>query len=123
MTHFYRISFHHSLIVMLTVGLSACGGVPIVDWENGARVGKVVDMIDPQAPVTDVRPCIAALLTKTLADKHFARVAIHGVRSVRVDIAEMPVGVPTTPGTAVEIYPSNCTDGKLGRVTRALPPQ
>lgn len=108
---------------MLTVNLISCAGVPIVDWERGARPGKIVEPIDVRGPVASLPPCIAALPPETLADRHFARVLRFGVRAAHFDVAEIAPGVATVPGTAVEIYPGNCANGKLGRVSRALPAQ
>ena len=111
------------LIITLAFGMSACGGVPLVDWENGARHGRIVEMIDNQASVAGRAPCIEALSAKTFSEKRYARVAIHGIRSFRFDFAEIPPEIQVTRGTEVEIFPANCTKGTLGRVTRVLPSQ
>lgn len=105
------------------LGLAACAGVPAVDWERGARPGKIVEIIDLEAPVASLPPCIAGQSPKPLADRHFARVLRFGVRAAHTDVAEIAPGVPLAVGTAVEVFPGNCAAGKLGWVPRALPQQ
>ena len=121
MIRFSLNTFRRYLVSTLAVGLSACGGVPLVDWEHGARHGRIVEIISSQASVAGKAPCIEALPPKTFTEKRYARVAIHGVRSLRFDFAEIPPEIQTTRGTAVEIFPANCDKGELGRITRVLP--
>lgn len=107
---------------LMTV-LVGCAGVPVVDWEHGARRGKIIELIDNDMPAASLPLCLAALAPEALAGRHFVKVQRFRLRAVRTEIAELADGVPARVGMAVELYPGDCAAGKPGRVLRALPPE
>lgn len=100
--------------------LAGCAGVPLIDWEHGARRGEIVEQINMDTPLANLPPCLATLSAAERAGRSFVKVQRFQRRFMAVEIAEVAKGVSTMPGTQVEIFPADCDAGKLARVTRAL---
>ena len=112
---------YRALLCCGTAGsLAACAGVPLIDWEHGARRGEIVEFINIDTPGVNLPPCLAALPSAERSGRRFVKVQRFQRRFMGVEIAEVAAGVSTALGTQVEIFPADCDAGKLARVTRAL---
>ncbi len=101
--------------------LTACGGVPLVDWEHGAKRGEIVERVNSEVTQSSLPPCIAILPASARRGHTFVKVYRYLRRFISIEYAELPPGVSAAVGTQVEIYPAECNDGKLARIARQLP--
>jgi hypothetical protein len=105
-----------SLISLLSSCAQPLGNGP-VDWDHGARRGRVLDTLDADAAAPAVRDCTGAA-----AQGRYARVRYRGSRLHHTVVAALPDGVDVRTGDEVELWPAACAEGRLARVERVLPP-
>lgn len=103
--------------------LSACVG-PIgnerVDWAHGARHGRVLALLTPQAAAPDVQACLGT--GAVLADMLYVKLRYRGTRLHHTIVTVVPAGLALRPGDEVELRPGDCAQGRLARIERVLPP-
>lgn len=104
--------------------LSACSQ-PInnerVDWDHGARFGRVLELATPQMAQAEARACLgeSALVRPSAA---YVRVRYRTGRMHRIVIAAVPDGLALHAGDEVELWPADCGAGHMARVERVLAP-
>jgi hypothetical protein len=115
-----------SVLSMLAVcGLLAACAQPIhsdrVDWDHGARYGRVLEVLAPQAAEAEARACLGA--DRPLpAGLRFVRVRYRRTRLHHKVVATVADGLDLRAGDAVELWPEDCGQGRLARVGRVLAP-
>lgn len=106
-----------SLIILLSSCAQPLGNGP-VQWDHGARRGRVLETLDADAASAALQACVAG----TVAQGHYAKVRYRGSRLHHTVVAALPDGVDAHTGDEVELWPAHCADGQLARVERVLPP-
>jgi hypothetical protein len=86
-----------------------------VDWDHGARRGRVLATLDAGAAASAVQACTGAA-----AQGHYATVRYRGSRLHHTVVAALPEGVDVRTGDEVELWPAACAEGRLARVERVL---
>jgi hypothetical protein len=110
-----------SRILALLPLLSSCAqplGNGPVDWDHGARRGRVLATLDADAAAPAVQACAGAM-----AQGRYAQVRYRGARLHHTVVAALPEGVDVRTGDEVELRPPACAEGRLARVERVLPPR
>jgi len=110
-----------SRILALLPLLSSCAqplGNGPVDWDHGARRGRVLETLDAGTAAAAVQACTGAG-----AQGRFAKVRYRGSRLHHTVVAALPDDVDVRSGDEVELRPAACAEGRLARVERVLPPR
>jgi hypothetical protein len=89
-----------------------------VDWDHGARRGRVLETLDAGAAAFLVQACAPG----TALQARYAKVRYRGSRLHHTVVATLPDGVDVGTGDEVELWPARCDEGRLARVERVLPP-
>jgi len=107
-----------TLCLLLSSCAQPLGNGP-VDWDHGARRGRVLATLDAGAAASAVQACVpgAALQAR------YAMVRYRGSRLHHNVVAALPEGVDVATGDQVELWPARCDEGRLARVERVLPPR
>jgi len=103
----------------------ACAPLPAhhdVDWHNGARNGWIAGFYDAATPRDQLPPCLAGLPPGELATHRYARIDYRHTRRMLVEVAPLPVDLPANLGDRVELWPQDCEQGKLSRISKIMPP-
>lgn len=110
-------------VFALSTLLAACAqpvGNERVDWDHGARHGRVLETLAPQEAAAQARACLGA---RALPDgAQFVTVRYRLNRLHRNVVAAAPAGLALHPGDEVEMWPEDCDQGRPARVERVLPP-
>ena len=93
---------------------------PEIDWQHGAKRGWIAKFYQPDTPDFDLPECLAALSKADLARRHFVKVKYRHVRRMVSTIAEVPDALQVKIDGEVEIWPADCSRGKIGRISRLL---
>lgn len=104
-----------SLILLLSSCAQPLGKGP-VDWDHGARRGRVLETLDAAAAAPSVQSCAPG----TAAQGVYAKVRYRGARLHHTVVAILPAGVDVRTGDEVELWPADCAAGRLARVERVL---
>jgi hypothetical protein len=99
--------------------LSSCAqplGNGPVDWDHGARRGRVLALLDAAAAGAAVQACVPG----TVPQARYAKVRYRGSRLHHTVVAALPDGVMVATGDEVELWPPRCGEGRLARVERVL---
>jgi hypothetical protein len=102
--------------------LSSCAqplGKGPVDWEHGARRGRVLELLTPDAAWSVVQAC-APQADGADAPQRFAKVRYRGTRLHHTVVAALPGNVEAHVGDEVELWPANCSEKRMARVERVL---
>ena len=113
-----------ALAAVAAVACSACAPLPpqhAVDWRNGAKHGTVAAFYSASAPRDSLPRCLADVPSSELAAHRYVRVDYHHTRRMLTEVAELPDDVPVKLGDRVELWPQDCDQGKLSRISRILP--
>jgi len=105
----------------LSILLASCAqplGHGPVDWDHGARRGRVLELLDAGAAADAVHACVAAAPVQG----RYARVRYRGTHLHHTVVAALPDGIDALPGAEVELWPAHCADGHVARVERVLAP-
>lgn len=118
----HRVSILSALAA--SVLLAACAQ-PIhsdrVDWDHGARYGRVLEVLAPQAAEAEARACLGP--DRPLpAGGQWVRVRYRATRLHHKVVATVADGLLPHAGDEVELWPQDCDAGRLARVGRILPP-
>ena len=119
MSNAYRL-----IIVFVCVVLSSCVqqiNEERVDWHRGARYGRVLEMVTAQEGDLAAHDCLGANKPSE-SSQQFARVHYRGSRLPHNVVALVPYGLDLRPGDEVELWPSECSEGRMARVGRKLLP-
>lgn len=100
--------------------LCACTEAPKVDWRQGAKRAWVVAAYAP-GRATDLPACLERLSDADLMSRHFVQLRYRHVRVMRTAVAEVPPDVDARPEMQVELWPEDCGQGRLSRISRLLP--
>lgn len=110
-------------IISLILLLSSCASnapADSVDLDNGARRASIVMLYTPESLHEELPQCLSYLPLDELATRHFVKVKYKSFRHVRVSVAELPDTLQVAPGDQVELWPEDCSIGKISRITRIL---
>ncbi|WP_075794766.1 hypothetical protein [Massilia putida] len=107
-----------TLCLLLSSCAQPLGNGP-VDWDHGARRGRVLEMLDAGAAASLVQACVPG----TALQERYAKVRYRGARLHHTVVATLPDGVAVGTGDEVELRPARCDEGRLARVERVLPPR
>lgn len=122
-----------STIVRITAAIAAaaavlccCACAPLpaerdVDWRHGARSGWIAGFYGPETPRAELPPCLAGLSPQELAAQRYARIDYRHTRRMLVEVAALPDAVPVRLGDRVELWPQDCEQGRLSRISRVMP--
>jgi hypothetical protein len=119
--HWIKITITAAVGLLL---LSACATDPggkMVDWEHGAKHGWVVSAYAPDSVATALPPCLANLPTSEFSTRRFVRVKYRHVRLMLYEVAELPPALDAKIGDRIELWPANCSAGKISRITQVFP--
>jgi hypothetical protein len=111
------------LLLLAIPVLSACNLPPLDpddNWDKGARTGRIMETYAAALPTTALPECLAALPKSDLAARRFVRVRYPHIRQSLTTIAEIPAGLNVAVGDLVEVWPHDCSEGKVSQVTRLL---
>lgn len=100
--------------------LCACAEAPKVDWKAGAKRAWVVALYEA-GHRQDLPACLEQLSDADLANRHFVELRYRHVRIMYRAVAEVPPDLAVTSGTQVELWPADCGQGHLSRISRLLP--
>ncbi len=109
--------------LILALLLSACASNPedqTVDWKNGARRAWIVRVYSPATPRAELPECLSNLPIEEMKTKHFVKVEFHHVRQMWNAIAELPDTMTAAVDDQVELWPEDCSQGKISRISRVL---
>ncbi|MBA5607806.1 hypothetical protein H3H36_20840 [Duganella sp. FT3S] len=118
-------SIYTPLALAAAVACGACAPLPAahdVDWKNGARHGWVSGFYDASTPRSELPRCLAGVPAGELASHRFVRIDYRHSRRMMVEVAELPGDMPVKLGDRVELWPQDCDQGKLSRISRVMPP-
>jgi hypothetical protein len=104
-----------TLCLLLSSCAQPLGNGP-VDWDHGARRGRVLATLDAGAAGADVQACVPG----TVPQARYAKVRYRGSRLHHTVVAALPDGVDVATGDEVELWPARCGEGRLARVERVL---
>lgn len=92
-----------------------------VDWDRGARYGRVLEVLAPQAAEAEARACLGP--DRPLpAGQRYVRVRYRATRLHHKVVATVDDGLSLRAGDEVELWPEDCGAGRLARIGRVLPP-
>ena len=112
------------LTTLTGLACSACAPLPpehTVDWRNGAKRGWVSSVYAADAPRDTLPRCLAELPPEQLAQHRYVRIDYRHSRRMLTEVAPLPDGQEAQPGQRVELWPQDCDQGKLSRISRILP--
>jgi hypothetical protein len=118
-------TFLASLALAAGLACAACAPLPAahdVDWKNGARHGWVSGFYDAATPRSELPKCLAGVPAEELASHRFVRIDYRHARRMMVEVGELPGDAPVKLGDRVELWPQDCDQGKLSRISRIMPP-
>lgn len=115
---------------LLSVLFAGCAPLPAAGGGNklGLKHGWVSGFYTAQTPRAELPACLAALPPERLEGHLFVKVDYRAVRRMMVEVAEVPTLVGADGqqsvrlGDRVELWPEDCTRGRLSRITRLMPP-
>ncbi|MBA5637701.1 hypothetical protein H3H37_11605 [Duganella sp. LX20W] len=113
------------LALAAALACAACAPLPAahdVDWKNGARHGWVSGFYDASTPRSELPRCLASVTAEELANHRFVRIDYRHSRRMMVEVGELPGDMPVKLGDRVELWPQDCDQGKLSRISRVMPP-
>lgn len=116
-----RIAFS----VLLIAACSACAPLPAqhdVAWQRGAKQGWVAGFYNVADARSELPRCLAGLPPDELATHRYVRIDYRHARRMLVEVAELPLDLPVQIGDRVELWPQDCEQGKLSRISKILPP-
>ena len=93
-----------------------------IDWQSGAKRAWIVKVYTPDTPTADLPECLAGLPKAELETKHFVKVKYWHHRLHLSAIAEVPDALKATVNDRVELWPEDCSRGKISRISRILSP-
>ena len=93
---------------------------PEADWQNGAKRAWIVKFYSAASPDASLPECLATLTKTELATGHFVKVEYRHTRKKVSTIAELPNTLRAKIHDQVEIWPEDCSRGKVSRVSRLL---
>ncbi|CDG83209.1 hypothetical protein [Janthinobacterium agaricidamnosum] len=93
-----------------------------VDWRHGAKHGDIAGFYDADTPRDSLPACLAQLPAEQLAQQRYVKIHYHHVRRMLVEVALLPDGQQVALGDKVELWPEDCSLGKLSRITQFLSP-
>jgi hypothetical protein len=111
--------------ILWTLLLTSCASSfdqPAIDWQNGAKRGWIVSFYTPDSASVDLPNCLANLPKADLATRHFVKVEYRHVRQMYSEVAELPAAMQAKINDQVELWPEDCSRGKISRIARVLPP-
>lgn len=92
-----------------------------INWQQGAKLGTIVLFYTAETPAKDLPECLSHLSKEELATKHYVKVSYHHVRLTHHEVAELPKELLHVKlEDHVEIWPENCSNGKLSRVSQVF---
>ncbi len=102
-------------------GCASLAGGGHVDWRNGAKHGWVAASYSGTTPRDQLPRCLAEVSPAKPDAHRYVRVDYRHVRRMLVEVAELPGDEPVRLGERVELWPQDCEQGKLSRISRRLP--
>lgn len=102
--------------------LSSCAqplGKGAVDWDHGARRGRVLEVLTADAASSIVQACTAQA-DGAEPPQRFAKVRYRGTRLHHTVVAALPSNVEAHVGDEVELWPADCAEKRMARVERVL---
>lgn len=117
---FSRISTIAILFVLLLTSCASGSPGPAADWKNGAKRAWIVESYLPNGPNAEMPACLGALSQTELATKHLVKAKYWHVRQMFYTIAEVPDSLQTKVDDQVELWPEECSHGKISRISRVL---
>lgn len=120
---FSILSLYCTFCCALGALLAACTG-PLardrVDWDHGARHGRVLALLAPQAAAREAQECLGN--APLPAGVQFVKLRYRRTRLHHDVVALAPAGLAVGPGDEVELWPEDCGAGRMARIERVLPP-
>lgn len=113
-----------TLGIILALQLTACASssqVPSADWRNGAKHAQIVQFYTFDVPSTELPECLASVSETERATNHFVKVQYRHARRMFYAVAELPESMPAKIDDKVELWPEDCSRGKISRISRILP--
>ncbi len=93
-----------------------------VDWQHGAKHGEIAGFYGPDTPRDSLPACLAQLPAEQLTRQRYVKINYHHVRRMLIEVAPLPDGQQAAIGDKVELWPEDCSLGKLSRITQFLSP-
>jgi len=103
--------------------LYACASPPSelsADWQNGAKRGWIVGIYGPDPTSADVPICLASLSPAEQRARQFVKLRYWHGRQTVTEVAELPRDLRVKIDDRVEVWPEDCSQGKISRISRAL---
>lgn len=91
-----------------------------IDWQNGAKRGWIVEIYQSDSQSEKLPECLQAIPESERMNRHFVKVQYRHVRLMRVAIAELPKELQAKIDDQVELWPEDCSRGKLSRISKLL---
>jgi hypothetical protein len=118
---------HLVSVLAVCAGVFCCACAPLpahrdVDWHNGARNGWIAGFYDAATPRAELPRCLASVTPEELATHRYARIDYRHARRMLVEVAPLPADLPAQLGDRVELWPQDCDQGKLSRISKIMPP-
>jgi hypothetical protein len=105
----------------LVAGCASKAADAPIDWDHGARRGRVVARFTPDSAGAALPPCLASLPADAFSAQRYVKVRYRQGRHMQDTVAELPPGQPMIEGEQVELWPANCAAGQLAHISRVLP--
>lgn len=115
--HRFRI---HYLILALLSGCAATADISPVDWQHGAKRAWVLAAYAPDASPAQLPPCLAGLPAADYAARRFVSVRYRHVKLMHDEVAELTPDLQAKAGDRVELWPADCSAGKLSRISKVF---
>ena len=90
------------------------------DWKHGAKHAWVVKSYDPSSSQSELPACLSRLDRKEFATRNFIQIRYHHAKRMLYEVAELPADQQVNAGDELEVWPEDCTQGKLSRISRVL---
>ena len=103
--------------------LCACSSPPSelsADWRNGAKRGWIVGIFVPDSASEDIPSCLARLSPAERSSRQFVKFRYWHARQTITEVAELPPDLLVKIDDRVEVWPDNCSQGKVSRISRVL---
>jgi hypothetical protein len=108
------------ILLMLLAACASSSQGPAVDSQNDAKHAWIDKFYSLDIPGLQLPECLATLSETERVTKHFVSVRYWHARQMFYAVAELPETLKVKVDDQVEVWPEDCSTGKISRITRIL---
>src|SRR5471030_2295986 len=110
-------AYHPHQACLRRARASAGSAVSAACW-----AARIAGFYDAATPRDELPRCLASLPPAELAAHRYARIDYRHARRMLIEVAPLPVDLPANLGDRVELWPQDCDQGRLSRISKIMPP-